>query len=182
MASYQVQDFARAVLVDTKTCRTIENCTKLAVRNDEEGRELINCRSSYDRYGQQGLAIPWDEMASERTFKTYTRAFVQLASAIAYTLEKEEKIPLVYCKNGRSRSPSVVAAFFIIYRGLTVNEIDAWFKETYHAQRPVTAMTSSNFPNLDKFKNILIFLEECLANPEKTNRGFTLAGELYLFF
>ena len=179
MTIYQVHDYARVVLVDTKTYRTIENCTKLAVGDDEEGRELINCRSSYHRYGDIAIAIPWDEMPSEWTFRTYTRAFVQLASAIAYTLEHEEKIPLVYCKNGRSRSPCVIAAFFVLYRGLTVEEIEVWFKETYPAQRPETAKESTVFPNLDKFKNILVFLGVCSANPGETKRGFNLAGELF---
>ena len=188
MSSLQIQDTDRAVLVDWKTYRTIENCTRLVVGNDEDefirnnqGHELIDCRTSYYRYGQQGLAIPFDEMASERSFRKYTCAFVQLASAIAYTLEDEGKIPLVYCKNGRSRSPCVLAAFFILYRGFTVNEIEIWFKESYHVQRPVTATASTNFPNFDKFKNILIFLEECRVNPEEENRGFNLAGELLIF-
>jgi hypothetical protein len=187
MSAYQVNDYDRAVLVDTKTGRTIENCTKLVVGNEDqfklnnEGHELINCRKSYHLYGQKGKAIPWDEMPSEKTIVAYTMAFVQLASAIAYTLEKEEKIPLVYCKNGRSRSPCVVAALpFILYRGLTLNEIEIWFNESYHVQRPITANASSNFPNFDKFKLILKFLEQCLENPKTIVRGFNLNGELRL--
>mmetsp|Transcript_11702 Transcript_11702/g.17575 ORF Transcript_11702/g.17575 Transcript_11702/m.17575 type:complete len:868 (+) Transcript_11702:37-2640(+) len=185
MSSYQVHDHDRVVLVDMKTCGTIENSTRLVVGKDDhqfrlnnKGHELINCREGYHLYGQNCKGILWDEMPSERSNNGYLEAFVQLSSAIAYVLEKEEKIPLIYCKNGRSRSPCVVAAFFIIYRGLTLNEIEVWFKESYPAQRPVTDEISSNFPNLDKFKGILTLLETCLSNPKESIRGFNLAASV----
>ena len=180
MSNYQVDDTDKVQLFDNKTGGFIINCTKLAVV-DSDGNsdecEFIDCRQPNSLYGERAKAIMYDDMPSPREVNRDAEAFVQYASSIVSALEKGKKA-VVFCKNGRSRSPCVVAAFFIIYRGHSLREIKMWFNEVYPRQRPVTAETSSNFPNIEKFEAVLNLLERCLANPEKTVRGFNLAGKI----
>lgn len=182
MTSYQVDDRDQVELFDNNTRGLIINCTKLAVADMRDGNsdecEFINCRESVSLYGEWAKAIKFDDMPSPREVKRDAVAFVQYASSIASALEKGKKA-VVFCKNGRSRSPCVVAAFYIIYRGLPLREIKMWFKELYPKQRPITAAKSSSFPNIEKFEAVLNLLERCLANPEKTVRGFNLAGKIF---
>lgn len=188
MSKYQVKDKDTVDLLDCKTNKKIINCTQ--PRGDEfannkpadnESIQLINVRKSDIRFGEKGLALQWDVMPESRQVKKFAQAFVQYASAIAVALETG-KDAVVYCKNGRSRSPSVVAAFYIIFRGMSLDETKKWFGEAYPAQRPDTATVSSNFPNLERFENVLQFLVKCLAEPTKIIQGFNLAGKLWIFF
>ena len=107
------------------------------------------------------------------------RAFVKCACRIDVALETG-KDALVCCSIGRSRSPSVTAAFFVLFRGVSLDGeggIKCWFQEAYAAQRPETARVSLCFPNLEKFEAILNLLAKCRASPSVTIRGFNLAGE-----
>jgi len=124
----------------------------------------------------RGLALKWDVMPGPRELKKYSQAFVQYACQIAVALETG-KDAVVFCKNGRSRSPSVVATFYLIFRGMSLHEIKKWFSEAYPTQRPDTAKVSSTFPNLEKFENVLQLLVNCLAEPAKSIQGFNLASK-----
>jgi rhodanese-related sulfurtransferase len=178
MSKYQVDDRDRVVLVDLKTRLTIINCTRLVgdeLSNNNQ-YEVIDVSKAYVRCGKNAKALDLDEIPSERDVNRYAEAFVQFSSAIAAALEKGKNV-VCYCNNGRSRSPSVAAAFYIIYRGMSLNEIKMWYKEAYHKQRPETARDSVNFPNLHRFEQILVLLQKCLANPNETVQGFNLAGK-----
>ena len=171
---YQVQDKEAANLLDCKTNRKIINCTRLL------GDELTNNKLDEDGVDDsivlidtRGLALKFDVMPGPRELKRYAQAFVQYACEIAVALEMG-KDAVVFCKNGRSRSPSVVATFFLIFRGMSLDEIKKWFGEAYPAQRPTTAKVSTVFPNLEKFDNVLQFLINCLVEPTKTIQGFNL--------
>lgn len=182
MASYQVDDTDKVLLVDPITRRTIINCTELAVDEmkcggNSDEYEFINVLQANSIYGKMAKAIKYDDIPSARDINRDAEAFVQYASSIVSALQKGKKA-VVFCKNGRSRSPCVVAAFYIIYRGLPLHEIKTWFNEVYPMQRPITAAVSSTFPNIDKFGIILNLLETCLADPKKTARGFNLAGKI----
>ncbi len=180
MPSCQVDDTAQVSLVDPVTRRFIVNCSRLAVaeiRGSSSNKcELIDLLQPGSVYGKWGKAIKYDGMG--RDVSRDAEAFVQYASLIASALERGKKA-VVFCKNGRSRSPCVIAAFYIIYRGLSVREIKDWFAKLYPMQRPVTARFSSTspFPNIEKFENVLNLLGGCLADPEKTVNGFNLAGK-----
>ena len=157
------------------------NCSELAVDNmkyvgNNEEYEFINVVQANSIYGKLAKAIKYDDMPSPEDLNHDAVAFVQHASSIASSLQNGKKA-VVFCKNGRSRSPCVVAAFYIIFRGLSLLEIKTWFNEVYPRQRPITAAVSSAFPNIDKFENILNLLGRCLADPKKTTWGFNLAGK-----
>lgn len=183
MPSCQVDDTAQVSLVDSVTRRFIVNCSRLAVGEIRGGNsdkcDFIDLLQPNSVYGKWGKAITYDNIPSGRDVSRDAEAFVQYASLIASALEKGKKA-VVFCKNGRSRSPCVIAAFYIIYRGLSLREIKEWFAKLYPMQRPVTARFSSTspFPNIEKFENVLNLLGGCLADPEKTVNGFNLAGKI----
>lgn len=182
MPSFQVDDTAQVLLVDPITRGFIVNCSRLAVGeirgSNSDKCEFIDLLQPNSVYGKWGKAIKYDDILSGRDVSRDAEAFVQYASLIASALEEGKKA-VVFCKNGRSRSPCVVAAFYIIYRGLSLREIKEWFNKLYPMQRPVTAQVSSSpFPNIEKFETVLNLLGGCLADPEKTVDGFNLAGKI----
>eukprot|EP00985_Skeletonema_marinoi_P019356 scaffold11069_cov93-Skeletonema_marinoi.AAC.2 len=177
MSKYQVDERDKVVLVDLNTTLTIIICTRLVgdELNNNDGREVIDVSKAYINVGKNANALDSDEVPLQKDVSQYAETFVQYASAIAAALEKGKNV-VCYCNHGRSRSPSVVAAFYVIYRGLSLNEIKLWFKEAFQKQRPETAKLSVNFPNLGRFEQILVLLQKCLANPSETVQGFNLAG------
>jgi hypothetical protein len=59
---------------------------------------------------------------------------------------------VVCCWNGRSRSPTVVAAWLIEYRGLSLACAKAFMEDAFQIQRPRLSKTAgSSVPNLSKF-------------------------------
>mmetsp|Transcript_12357 Transcript_12357/g.24726 ORF Transcript_12357/g.24726 Transcript_12357/m.24726 type:complete len:550 (+) Transcript_12357:177-1826(+) len=182
MSKYQVDERDKVVLVDLNTSLTIIICTRLVgdELNNNDGREVIDVSKAYTNVGKNANALDSDEIPLQKDVSQYAETFVQYASAIAAALEKGKNV-VCYCNHGRSRSPSVVAAFYVIYRGLSLNEIKLWFKEAYQKQRPETAKLSVNFPNLGRFEQILVLLQKCLANPSETVQGFNLAESVCKF-
>ena len=92
---------------------------------------------------------------TEREAHQQVKSFVQYACVIALTLESKEQDTLVLCKNGRSRSPSVMAAFFVLFRGYQLGSIQEWFRCAYREQRPATHAVSNRFPNFERFARVL---------------------------
>ena len=191
----QVNDTDAVVLLDWKTGQTIINCTQLVgdqLNNNmikdnvhsgllqdkkDEKLQLIDVRKADGRFGNDGRGIVWDYMPEGRDVKVFAETFVQLACVVAEALANGKKV-LLYCKNGRSRSPAVVATFYILFRGVSLGGVKMWFKEAYPTQRPLTASVSASFPNLERFECILNLFTECLKDPTTTVRGFNLAGKI----
>jgi protein-tyrosine phosphatase len=66
-----------------------------------------------------------------------------------------QKDVVVFCKNGRSRSPSVIAAFILLFGEClwTTSKLGLQRLILSNAQRQLEE--SSNFPNLDRFDAVL---------------------------
>jgi hypothetical protein len=77
-------------------------------------------------------------------------AMVRLATFMACVLQKDHCT--LHCKMSRSRSPSVLAAFFAVFRGQasSLDNLLAYLEESQRAQRPVLSRHSAIFPNFDK--------------------------------
>jgi len=180
---YQVYDSDKVVLVDPATRNLIINVTRILgekMGKDKRSVVVVNVRLAHGYFKDEGRAISRDVNPgpTAREISTFAEAFVQHASVIAMALGTG-KNALVYCQNGRSRSPSVIAAFFIIFRGVPLGELKSWFNEVYPKQRPATARVSAEFPNMSRFEPILMFLQKCANKPTETRLGFNLAGEYY---
>ena len=64
--------------------------------------------------------LPWDQRPENgKEEESVMNTFITLTTIIAINLlqrEQHERF-VIHCRNGRSRSPSVVAEFFILFRG-----------------------------------------------------------------
>ena len=125
--------------------------------------------------------LPLDMMSSPREVKGMAKDLFCYTSVIYAALLKRINL-LVYSRTGSSCSPSVVGAFFIIFRGLSYSEVIEWFKAVYVQHRPVTADQYPDFPNLTKFKAVFQILCGCLVNPTINFLGFNLVGEISLWY
>ena len=194
MTAYHLNDVDTVVLMDPKTGQLIHNCTRILgdqlgnnkvdhadhenlLRAHSNGLlQPIDVRKSDSRFGHARRDISWDTLPMPKELRSFATAFVQNACIMAAALESGKDV-IIYCKNGRSRSPCVVAAFYLLFRGFSLAHIKKWFGEAYPAQRPLTAEKSSVFPNLHKFLNVLHLLIDCIQVPTNTVRGFNLDGE-----
>jgi hypothetical protein len=183
MSSIEVNDNDIAQLIDVDTEQVLMNCTRTSARSlllkDDNDRETegVYVNLPYEEYGDKGLGLTWDcapEHAKEEV--RHAKCFIQFACVIAGKL-KNGKDVVVYCKNGRSRSPSVLASFFLIFRGMSLSSIFKWFRKAYKDQRPLTNRVSASFPNFDRFGGVLRLLEKALRTPDDAvKNGLCLSG------
>ena len=194
-AKRQVEDRRYVQLLDLPTGKLIFNCTKplaieggninnLADSNSDNGlsprfknaKRLCVTKPNVRRWGQKkAKALVSDEMPhGAREVKSQVLAMVQFACDMYYTLEEEKKDVVVYCKNGRSRSPNVIAAFFVLFRRYPLNMVEMWMKEAYAAQRPDTAKVSlTGFPNFERFRQVLEEIEENITTRSENALGMS---------
>jgi len=181
----QVDDDRYAQLLDLVSGRLIFNCAKplaqaraanssekASTRFHEAASLLVN--TPYEGFGCEGVSLAWDEMANgEREIKSQVIAFVQYACVIAHTLESGKDI-LVYCKNGRSRSPNAMAVFFLLFRGYSRDKTENWFHEAFPDQRPATsdATKRGNFPNFERFHLVLEKIDNSRHPENKENSDY----------
>lgn len=157
-------------LLDDATGLVIMNCSKETARNLPVEHQRVLCIDVTKLTRKNiGLGIVkgmrWDELPwSTHSVREFASVFIHFATAIAIVASMEgfshlimDKRVILYCKNGRSRSPSIIAAFFILFRGFTFEEVEDWFLEAYPAQRPETQAISvqGGFPNLKRFEQVL---------------------------
>ena len=82
--------------------------------------------------------------------------FVDFSCLMRSYLERYGVV-VVHCKNGRSRSPTVILAHFII-SGMKREFATDWLEHAFQAQRPTIASKSCDFPNFSKFFNVTVAL------------------------
>jgi hypothetical protein len=89
----------------------------------------------------------------------YAEAIARLATQLACALQQDNCT--INCINSRSRSPAVVAAFYILFRGCSayLDGLLVYLTSSMQQQRPVLAKRAADkkksFPNFDKFKSVL---------------------------
>ena len=166
-----VQDSDVVILHDFITGKHIKNSTRVFADQEEEDTHntKINVRKMLPELGKESIPLIYDTLqTTSKEVKNYAESFTQYACAISAALWSG-KNPLVFCRNGRSRSPSFVAAFFILFRGVTYDFIRNWMNEVYPAQRPATAKISVDFPN-HKFENVLKYIQDAVVKSNSTKR------------
>ena len=167
MARTQVEDDDHVELLDPVSGRFIYVCTQDKVRtlpapsstgnDDHEFPRLCN---AVRMNVKKCKALIWDshpEGTTERN--SFVTAFVDLACAVSETLDSGNDV-LIHCKNGRSRSPSIVLGLFLLFRRQTYANVNDWLNEAFQTQRPTTFKASANFPNFDRYDLVLQFIEK----------------------
>lgn len=177
MASFRVLDEEMCNLVDDITSTVISCGTRELCQNLETTTQGTDASVDvkYDIFDDKSNG------SSER--RQNVNLFIKFATRIAILARLKKPRILVYCKNGRSRSPSVIATFFVLFRGFAVEEVKSWFNIAFPKQRPVTNKASRcGFPNFDKFTDVLeaIFnLKQVLEGTETTKARVTVEVESY---
>ena len=93
-----------------------------------------------------------DAYVDNKNMRKAVTTFTDYALYIHLSLLKYDTFVLC-CKNGRSRSPNVILAFLVIFRGMSNAMASPWLTALFKSQRPTIASKSAEFPNFGKFFN-----------------------------
>ena len=132
---------------------------------DEIDFQIVSVNRRPVPFRNNAKALTHDEFVAPRRVQSFMEQLVDYATWVALALASREKV-VVHCKNGRSRSPCVVLAFFMIFRGVRQSMGRQWLTPTFREQRPEIARVSPQFPNFTKFSNVLEELQGLLENSE----------------
>jgi hypothetical protein len=62
---------------------------------------------------------------------------------------------IIHCLNSRSRSPSVLLAYFVLFRGIQLEKAKKWLHMAFQSQRPIITRVSSDVPKFFKFEDVI---------------------------
>ena len=182
----QEKDDDYVVMLDPETGKaalitTMANSTKTEnaenpvvdgfLREENEPLVRMNVTKPYAGFGKEGVGLRCDSRPDPGEIKKVVRAFVQFSCLIENSFQKGSNV-LVNCQEGRSRSPNVMMAHIITFRGKPLDKVQEWFKKAFRSQRPKTSKVSPNFPNCDTFFPVLEFLVRASENKEGHEHQF----------
>ena len=84
-----------------------------------------------------------DTFVDSNQVMAYSQMLVDYCSEMHKALMKTKRV-VVYCKNGRSRSPCVILAFFLL-RGMSRDHAVEYLTLAFQTQRPTIYERSANF-------------------------------------
>ena len=100
------------------------------------------------------ISFTHDNYVDTRKVNSFVAMLIDYACLMHQHLVKAGKV-MVHCKNGRSRSPCIILAFFLI-RGLSREHAINWLERAFKQQRPCLNAKSAAFPNFPKFLNVTL--------------------------
>ena len=105
----------------------------------------------------ESLAFTHDSMVDQRKIQKFVDMLIDFSCLIDDHLRRYGKV-IVHCKNGRSRSPTVILGFMVL-RGLGREHALQWLTTAFRDQRQTIARNSAEFPNFPKFASVIVALE-----------------------
>ena len=96
-----------------------------------------SCSDSVD------MIFSHDSFVDPKQVMAYSQMLVDYCCEMHKALMKTKRV-IVYCKNGRSRSPCVILAFLLL-RGMTRDHAVGYLRLAFHTQRPTIYEQSANF-------------------------------------
>ena len=99
-----------------------------------------------------------DAYVHNQNIKNAVKTFTDYALYIHLQLLEHNTFVLC-CKNGRSRSPNIVLAFLMLFRGMAYSMATSWLTALFKTQRPYIAAKSAMFPNFTKYFNLFNEIE-----------------------
>jgi hypothetical protein len=106
------------------------------------------------------MSFTHDSFVDAKNVKKFLKIMIDYACLMHKHLVKFGSV-VVHCKNGRSRSPTVILAFFML-RGIPLQSATQFLIKAFHSQRPTIAKSSASFPNFPKFDNVILSLGNSL--------------------
>ena len=116
-----------------------------------------SCRDSVD------MIFTHDTFVGPNQVLAYSQMLVDYCCEMHKALMKTKRV-IVYCKNGRSRSPCVILAFYLL-RGMPRDHAVEYLTLAFHTQRPTIYEQSANFRKsciVANFAVILIFVSNTM--------------------
>ena len=101
-----------------------------------------------------------DSFVDQGKTQQFTELFIDYACLMHHHLSRSGSV-VVHCKNGRSRSPTILLAFMML-RGILRPHAIAWLTKAFQVQRPTITARSAQFPNFVKFDNVTMHLDASL--------------------
>ena len=101
----------------------------------------------------QSSAFTHDSWVDRHKTSKFVDMLIDFACLIHANLKRFGKV-IVHCKNGRSRSPTVILAFMML-RGLSKEHATSWLTTAFRSQRITIASRSVEFPNFPKFESVI---------------------------
>ena len=123
------------------TCPAID-VTRQAPYND--GNNDSNKRFTYDSF------------VDTKNVDKFCKLLIDYSCWMNQLLLVHKKV-VIFCKNGRSRSPNVVLAFLLL-RGMTRDDAVGWLTLANRTQRPHISRTSAAFPNFVSGEVLVVLL------------------------
>ena len=143
----EIRDDYWAVTICTTTAETAATLLKEGVGRVIDVRPLIV--RDYQPHGEREIA---------QAAQTFVLAATSIAVAVA--LSRGGRV-VVHCNNGRSRSPSAVMSFLILFRAQHADtHMFNWIRTAFQWQRPLSQQHSSEFPNISKFEAVLRYIDD----------------------
>lgn len=105
-----------------------------------------------------------ETMRSTQEIGKHMRLLVDLVCMMYTVLDrtKAKKIIGIFCKNGRSRSPCIILAYYMLVGGCSREKAMKFIQKAFHSQRPTVAAKYSEFPNYTKFINLMCVFENVI--------------------
>jgi hypothetical protein len=97
-------------------------------------------------------------------FHRRARLLIKICCAIEAALLSGKNV-VIFCENSRSRSPSVLVAHQLLFRGYEVHSSMVWFRYLYADHRKKSYLVSTKFPNFDYWTSTLEFIQKEYTNP-----------------
>ena len=148
----EIRDDFWAVTICTTTAETAETLKKEGVKR------VIDVRPTIVKDDQ-----PNGHRAIAQAANTFVLAATSIAVAVA--LSRGGRV-VVHCNNGRSRSPSAVMSFLMLFRAQHADtHMCNWFRTAFQRQRPISLLHSAEFPNITKFLAVLEYVDRNRNGP-----------------
>ena len=108
----------------------------------------VTQQAPYNDGGKKN-AFTHDSFVDQKHVPKYCQLLIDYSCWVHQYLLVNRKV-VIYCNNGRSRSPCVLLAFFLL-RGMKRNDAVSWLKKAFEIQRPQMFSKSASFPNFGKY-------------------------------
>ena len=163
-------------LYDRKTggiiyCATrshFQNKQWCVARNVTNLLDVIHDKPFVANRGEETITFERDDNAIVKPadVNKHMQLLVDLVCLMYFHLDCSDNVA-VFCKNGRSRSPTTILAYYMMVGGYSREHAMHCIERAFHAQRPSVARHYANFPNYTKFLTLMVHFENVLDRTRK---------------
>ena len=115
----------------------------------------------FEHNRDDAITFEHDAEMKDGQVPSYLRLLVDFVCLLFFRLDQQQnkKQIGVFCKNGRSRSPCVILAYFMLVGGCDRVDAEQFLTKAFTHQRPGVAGHYDAFPNWRKFERLMMQLD-----------------------